>query len=370
MPSIPIMPQPSPPIPTRVSLADLRLQDGRVRGIGLHDLYYPIDIPYDWKMTSEASIEIHFTHARKLDESKSLMNVFVNGFKIADVPLTDRNDTNGRLVVQLIPRQMHPGRNWLHLFFDLHISDQDCNFRYLQEAWAEVSTTTSTMNLVHVESEPPLDLRYFPSPLLTPTDLSKNVFILPDTPTPTDLTALVRLAAKLGTYATADAVRPQAMTASEFNPARATAKHIIVIGHPETNTLLTTYHSHFPLSLRQATNNNETSTEDQNGYIQILPAPWSRQATLMIISALDSSLLTRVVDVLPILGQRFTVKGSVAIVTPDQVRGLNTGVPQLERVTRKTLSIILFGAFVTIGSMGWLVHHFHTKKEEFEDANE
>jgi hypothetical protein len=89
----------------------------------------------------------------------------------------------------------------------------------------------------------------------------------------------------------------------------------------------------------------------------------------MILSAVDESLLTRVVDVLPTLGQRFKVKGSVGIVTLDQVKGLNTGVPILEQVARETLSVILFGTFVTIGSIGWLVRHHQSRKLEFEDEN-
>lgn len=369
MPPIPITPRPLPPQPTRASFANLGLKDWRVRGIGPHDLYYPLDIPYDWKITSDASLEIHFTHARKLDKSKSLMRVFVNGFKVADVPLTDRNDTKGRLVIQLLPRQIHPGRNWLHLIFDLHVNHQDCDYRYLHEAWASVSAADSIVNLAHVNSEPPLELYYFPSPLLTPADLSQNVFVLPDTPTQADLTVLIRLAAKLGTYTAADAMRPQVMMASEFSPSVATANHIIAIGQPETNTLLATYNSYFPRPLYQDANGNETSTKEQNGYLQILPAPWSQQGTLMVISAVDNSLLTRVVDVLPTLGQRFKVKGNVAIVTLDQVSGLNVSVPLLEQVARETLSIILFGAFVTIGSIGWLVRRHHSRKQGSEDAN-
>jgi hypothetical protein len=368
MPSIPITPQPSLPKLTRMSLADLRLQEEQVRGIGPHNLYYPIDIPYDWKITSDASLEIYFSHARKLAEAKSLLTVFVNGFKMAEVPLTEHNDTAGRLVVQLVPRQLHPGRNWLRLLFDLHLDNQDCNFRYLQEAWAGISATASTVNLAHVESEPPLDLLYFPSFLLTPTDLSQNLFILPDTPTQVDLTALVRLAAKLGTYTTADALRPQVITASEFNPTVATAKHVIAMGRLETNIFLANYNSHFPLSLTQAANDYKISMPAQNGYIQILPAPWSSQANLMIISAADDSLLIRAIDSLPILGQRLTVKGSVAIVGPDQVKSLKTGVPLLEQVTQKTLSIILFGAFVSIGSIGLLIRHHHMRGQGVENA--
>jgi hypothetical protein len=366
---VPVSAQPSPARKARATFADLGFADRRVRGIGLHDLYYPLDIPYNWKVTSDATVQLRFTHAHNLDATGSIMRAFVNGFQVAGVPLTNRNDTNGRLVIQLSPRQLHPGRNWLHLAFDLHVKREDCNFRYLEEAWAEVSASGSTLNLAHVNSEPPLDLHYLPSPLVTPPDLSATLFVLPAQPTDAELTAMVRLAAKLGTYSTADGLRLRATTDAQFEPQSAPADHVVAIGGPEHNALVARYESALPQQLTGRDMRQDTTKavqqeiveplpeniEYQAGYIQVLPAPWQGPDTLMVISAYDESLLSRTVAVLPVLGQRLNVQGNVAVVLPKQVIGLSRGSlagAPLPAVTRKAVSAALFGSLVVMVALG------------------
>lgn len=363
-----VSPRPTPARTTRATFAELGFTDRRVRGIGTHDIYFPIDIPYNWKPTSDASIEVRFSHASvRLDAATSKMSAFINGFKVSDVALTTRNDTNGRLVIQLSPRQIHPGRNWLHLSFDLHVKKEDCNFRYLQEAWAIVSAEKSVVNLAHVNSAPPLELRYLPSPLVTPEDLSADIFVLAAQPTAAELTALVRTAAKLGTYVSVDGLRPRATTAGAFNPADAPGSHVIAIGAPETNALLARYDSALPQHLivspetGQASNQEfleplPTSIEYSSGYIQVLPAPWDSRGTLMVLSAFEEPLLEKAVDALPTLGKRLKLKGNVAVVMPNQIIGLNIGNlanAQLPDNMRRLLAAILIGGFALIGGFSW-----------------
>ncbi len=368
----PVTVQPLPARKSRATFVDLGFVDRQVRGIGLHDLYYPLDVPYNWKITSDASMQVRFTHAHNLDSTRSVMQAFVNGFQVANVPLTNRNDTGGRLVIQLSPRQLHPGRNWLHLAFALHVKREDCNFRYLQEAWARISATASTLNLAHVNSEPPLELRYLPSPLVTPPDLRATLFVLPARPTAAELTAMVRLAAKLGTYSDADGLRLRATSDSQFGPQTAPADHVVAIGGPKHNALVARYEAALPQQLTGSDIRQDTTKavqqeiieplpegiEYQSGYIQVLPAPWPGQDTLMVVSAYDEALLARAVAVLPVLGQRLKVQGNVAVVMPKQVIGLSmgglAGAP-LPAVTRKVVSAILFGGLVLAVGLGLIV---------------
>jgi hypothetical protein len=366
---------------SRQNFADLGFLDQRLRGIGLHDLYYPIDVPYDWKITSEASIDLRFIHARGLETPESLMSVFINGYKTSDIELNNRNADDGRLIVQLSPRQLRPGRNWLHLSVDLHLPHEDCRYRYLEEAWLQVSAGDSALNLAHVSSQPPLELRYLPSPLVTPDDLSNDLFVLPSQPTWAELTALVRLAAKLGTYtAQADGLRPVAMTAAEFDPQQPRALvpeghlHIIAIGSPLSNALLAAYDDQLPQPLRLENGAvvpasgrdllpEETAAAGQSapavGYLQVLPAPWSRQTTLVIVAAYDAASLLRAVEVMPSMGERLRTQGSVAVITPDKVKGLALGKlagTPLSGFSRLVLAFVLISAFTIISLVGWLTN--------------
>ncbi len=359
-----VIAQPSPARSARATFLELGFIDRQVNGIGLHDLYYPIDVPYDWKLTSDASIAVRFTHARGLSTSSS-MKAYINGFRVADVQLNNRNDSNGRLAIQIAPRQVHPGRNWLHLAFDLRVPNQDCNFRYIDEAWASVPANLANVNLQHVNSEPPLDVHFLPSALIVPIDLSANVFVLPAQPSSADLSAMAIVAAKLGTFSTADRLRLRATTADRFDPATASDDHAIAIGQAPTNDLLIKYDAALPQPLTrsptgsiQAAGGRELYPDELNntaGYIQLLSAPWSLRGILVAITGFtDESVLTTASD-LPVLGHRLTSQGNVAVITSQGIRGVaigNLGGVSLSISARGILAVILIGAVIGIGSVG------------------
>jgi hypothetical protein len=391
-PTAPVIPLPLVELADPRSFAELGFADRRVRGIGLHDVYYPIDLPYDWKVTSEASIDLRFTHARGLRTPESILSVFINGYRTSDIELNNRNAADGRLIVQLSTRQLHPGRNWLHLSVNLHVPHENCRYRYLEEAWFQISGSDSTINLAHVNSQPPLDLRYLPSPLVTPADLSMDVFVLPNRPGWADLTALVRLAAKLGTYSQADGLRPLAMTAVEYNPAApsspaaVTGFHIVAIGSPLSNSLLATFDNQLlqPLIPKsgagiptggRALLPEESAAPGQPapvaGYLQLLPAPWSRQTTLVVVAAYDETGILRVVDAIPSMGERLHAHGNVLVVTPNQVIGLMlgglAGAP-LSNSARVLLAGVLIGVVAAIGVVGWFSNWQRQRTAERESA--
>src|SRR5258706_1780125 len=357
----------------------LGFETQRVRGIGAHDLYYPIDIPYDWKTTSDASLELHFSHAHGMSVA-SLMTAFINGFEITNLRLDSRNADDGRLVIQLSPRQIHPGRNWLHLFFDLHIRRENCNYRYREEVWAEISADKSLANLAHVASESPLELGYLPSSLVTPPDLSENIFVLPALPSSADLTAMVRLSAKLGTYSDADGVRPQAATDATFSQERLKKADVILIGSPGTNTSIQQYDAQLPQPLKLvnglvvAATGRDLLPEEQAGqvgYIEVLPAPWEQRSSLFVFSSQSPALMERTVDVFPTLGHRWKSQGNVAVVGVDHVTVLSLGAlagVTLSTPARLILAGILIGVFIVLVIAGLIIGRlYRTRQKEAED---
>ncbi len=372
-----VTPQSTPERATQSKFAELGLTTKRVRGIGLHDLYYPVDIPYDWKMTSEASVEVHFTHGAAIT-SASLMTVFINGFETANVRLDRRNDEDGRLVIQLSPRQIHPGRNWLHIVFDLHMTRENCKYRYFEEAWAEVSAEQSLVNLAHVVSIAPLDLHYMPSYLVIPNDLSADLFVLPAVPSSTDLTAMVRIAAKLGTYSSADTVRLRATTADRFSPQN-TPTNVIAIGSPENNALINAYDAQLPQPLNLVNGQvippagRDLLPEEQTGqaaYLEVMASPWSRLDSFLVVGAHTPDLLLRVVDVLPTGGRRMKEQGNVAVVTPTVVTGFSLGNlagASLSPAARKVISGIFIGAFILITMLGGVIVYRRRRAPTQED---
>jgi hypothetical protein len=353
----------TPPVrSSRAIFSDLGLTDQKFSGIGLHDVYYPIDVPYDWKLTSDASINLHFTHAHGLAASSS-MKTYINGFRVADVQLNNRNDVDGRLNIQLSPRQVHPGRNWLHVSFDLRLPNQDCNFRYNDQAWAAIPADLSMVDLEHVNSEPPSDVHFLPSALIVPIDLSADVFVLPAQPSANDLTAMSIIAATLGTFSESDRLEPRAVLADRYEPSG--DDHAIVIGQPTANAFLAKYDTALPQPLDRSNNGSiqsaggrELYADEINntaGYIQMLPAPWSARGLMIAFTGFtDDAVLTAAKD-LPVLGHRLTSQGNVAVITSKGIRGVSIGGlagVSLSLSTRGILSVILIGAVIVIGGVG------------------
>jgi hypothetical protein len=373
--------QPVPQRPARVTFAAAGFADRWVNGIGWHDLYYPIDVPYDWKVTNDAKIDLRFAHARGL-ANESMMSASVNGKQVAAVHLTRGNADDGRQTIQISPRDVHPGRNWLHLKFDLRLPTEDCNFRYLEEAWASISAASSMLDLAHLDSEPPLDVRYWPSPLTTPNDLGASLFALSAQPTASDLSALVVLAAKLGTFSTADGLRPRATTDQAWRDDMRPGDHIIAIGLPETNKVLQQVDAQLPQPLTrsngviQPSSGRELQPDEQTnsaGYVQVLHAPWSAENTLITISAPDETIMQRTLAALPVLGQRLTQRGNVAIVNSEGLTGLILGelAGALSPAARHAMALIMLGLVVVVAIAGaWSFRRRRTAARRQESEHE
>ncbi len=376
--SQPVIPLPILEQPEQATFADLGFSIRRVEGIGQHDLYYPIDIPHDWKITNDATIELHFSHAEDLSSS-SLVNTFINGYQVASVPLTNHNESDGRLVIHLSSHQIQPGRNWLHLSFDLYLEEEDCSDQYSDEVWAEISAEDSIANLAHVNTSPPMDVSFLLSLLVTPTDLSGDWFILPEQAGEAEYSAVVRMAAKLGASSDADGLRPR-VTSSRWLAGNILPQdiRIIAIGTPENNSLLARYNDALPQPLARVNGVIQPAVgrqlmveelQSQAGYLQVLPAPGSPGDTLLVISAPNEALLWRLIDVLPMADRRLKAQGNVAIITQEKVNGLSIGLlagAPLSGLVRLALAVVLIGGFALILVIGIVINHRKQTKQQVE----
>jgi hypothetical protein len=192
------------------------------------------------------------------------------------------------------------------------------------------------------------------------------LIVLPAAPSIEDLTAMARIAAKLGTYSSEDTVRIEAVAADRFSP-QTTPTNVIAIGAPETNALIHTYDVQLPQPLSPVNGQvvsapgRELSPEEQAGqagYLEVMPSPWSRSDSFLVIGAHTPGLLLRVVEILPTGGTPMKQQGNVAVVTPTTVTGFSLGNfagASLSSASRKAISEILIGAFVLIGLLGGLV---------------
>jgi hypothetical protein len=192
------------------------------------------------------------------------------------------------------------------------------------------------------------------------------------------------LAAKLGTYSTADAVRPRATTDDRWSAELKPGDHVIAIGLPETNRILQEYDAQLPQPLARvagqlaAMGGRELHPDEitnQAGYVQLLAAPWARENKLITISAPDEPIMQRVVVALPVLGQRLKQQGNVALVDSQGLTGLSigglAGAP-LSESARKVIAPFLIGLAAVVTAAGvWSSRRKRTngKQQESEDED-
>jgi hypothetical protein len=241
-----------------------------------------------------------------------------------------------------------------------------------------VSAEKSVVSLAHVVSTAPLDLHYFPAQLLVPEDLSADLIVLPDAPSQTDLTAMVRIAAKLGTYSRTDSLGIKVTTAERFEP-RAAALNVIVLGTPDNNALLRQYDSGLPQPLSRSNGQLTPSAgrpvlpeelTGQAAYFEVISAPWSRSNSLVVLSATSPDLLMRLVDVLPTGGRRLKEEGSLAVVTQTGVTGFNFENLSGESLSAPNRLLVagLFGAaFLLIIIVGVVVVRGQARRRQQEE---
>lgn len=357
-----VKPETQPKQPSRSSFSDLGLASKLIRGIGLHDLYFPIFVPYDWKLTNEASLEIRFTHGTGI-ASASLMRVFINSQEAASIRLDDNNADAGRLVIQLSPQLVHPGRNWLHVEFDLHMPRENCKFHYFEEAWTQISADQTFVNLAHVVSIAPLDLLFLPSFLIIPDDLGADLLVVPASPSNNDLTAMLRIAAKLGTYSFTDGISIQSTRADVYKPTNQPT-NVILFGSPESNLLIQAVETSLPQPLNLVNGSVVPASgrallaDEQAGqaaYLEIMKSPWSRKDNLMVLSSRDPTRLLQLVDLFPSGGSTTKDSGNLIVLTSSQEAGFNLGTltnNSLSSTSRLLTAFLLIGAFLLVILIG------------------
>jgi hypothetical protein len=102
-------------------------------------------------------------------------------------------------------------------------------------------------------------------------------------------------------------------------------------------------------------------------------APWSAENTLITISAPDETIMQRTLAALPVLGQRLTQRGNVAIVNSEGLTGLILGelAGALSPAARHAMAVIMLGLVVVVAIAGaWSFRRRRTAARRQESEHE
>jgi hypothetical protein len=280
------LPEPQP-FPKDVSLEELGYLDRTVKGIGQQNLIYNLYIPYNVEPTS-VKLSLGLVHSADLDVLNSSFTVYLNGFSVAGILPSGQNSTAEPISIGLPAKKFRPGINFIRVGFNLHVPHSSCE-RALDTVWATV-LNSSILHMTYRNHTPMPTLKNFPLPF---SDYPGVTYVVPDHYDEKDLNYVSRLSFMLGSSSYQASDPPELMTADSFNRNKASSPNVILVGLPLENSAIRSANDLLPQPF--ATNKNSlqdgygvflptSNIEATLGLMQIMPSPWVKGGTVLVLS--------------------------------------------------------------------------------------
>ncbi|TEU10826.1 MAG: hypothetical protein E3J21_25165 [Anaerolineales bacterium] len=320
--------EPAPPA-EQFTLADLGYGERIARGTGEQSLIYVFDLPLAWS-PGDSRLKLHFVHSAILDPRVASLTVFMNGRTVSGIRL-DAPESASNVVEISIPRALiRPGRNFLRLTFDLGSPIELCDFGSAQGPWASVRPDT-TLTLPHGDSGGRLDLDDFPYLFASEVDLADLTVVLPAQSTATDFAEALNLVRNLSISDNQSPIAPRWVRAESLDE-ETKRSHLIVLGDPSRQPLLTELNSYLPLPFDLATGallptygiRVPTDAPDL-GVVQALRSPWAENRVILVVAGPSSAGYSRAIRFLTDPLMQPELAGQLAVISS----GDDTGLPQV-----------------------------------------
>jgi hypothetical protein len=180
---------------------------------------------------------------------------------------------------------------------------------------------------------------------------------------------MLHFAARIGSYANADTISLNVITADAFQQTNDPV-NVIAIGDLRSNAVIAQFNEQLPQPLPapggqiEPASGRELLPEEQDGkaaYIEIISAPWSVRSSLMVVSADSPEMLLIAIQAIPPAGRkRLNDQGTILVITPDgKTTGFSLGQfagASLSGPIRIIFAAILSLGFVIILLVGFLVN--------------
>ena len=305
------------PFRNNVSFEDLGYLDRTVRGIGQQNLIYSLYIPYDIEPVL-VKLNLALVHSPDLDILNSSFTVYLNGFSIAGILPNSRSSTAEPVTIGLPAKRFRRGINFIRVAFDLHVPHSSCE-RALESVWATI-LNSSALEINYRNHTPIPSLKDFPLPF---SDYPGFVYVIPDQFDQKDLGYISRLSFMLGTSSRQSNRPPEVLTASNFAQKSIKYPNVVLVGLPSANSVTRNTNDFLPQPFAKVGNSLEegygvylptSNTDASLGLLQMIPSPWIKGGTVLVLTGNDQQGLEWTWDALlnPALRSNFT--GNVMVV--------------------------------------------------------
>jgi hypothetical protein len=272
-----------------------QLSESGWRWISLH-------LPHNLVPINDRSyLELTISHVPPEPDKHSVIKATFNNAPLAVVTLSPENAEPTTYRFYLGNTPLIPGRNSLQVLLD---AGAGCNIR-----GAMVDVAVYASSLFHLEyslTQPHPDLALYPLPFFEWSFKYDPVYVvLPDDPSPTDLSAAATIAAGLG-QSTDGQVRLISVSDTQIPVDIRANHHLIVVGKIGSNRFLDQLDLPLPL--------DDPTLSDEQGVIQELISPWNPLHMILVIASRSDEGVTKASQALNRETHLLSMRGPVAIV--------------------------------------------------------
>jgi hypothetical protein len=256
-----------------------------------------LTLPHNWWLEQDIQVDLVYTASALLEDDRSGLTVTANDQEVASFrPVSDGTK---QVFTFTIPTELvYQGSGFLLGFEgNLRTTDATCESMFLPEQWLRILDDT-TLTLAAIIDETPPVLGNLSSTLLQDTvlDPTQVIFVLPDNPDSTALTAAAQVAARLNKQVSSKVFEFETRTTGTLTNAELEDSHLIVVGLPDDQPLLSQVGEALPAPLTEDGFLTATgmAAPPEYGVVQILLSPWNIARRMMVVSAGNAQGLSMV----------------------------------------------------------------------------
>ena len=289
------------------TLTDLGFGPRTVRGSGERSLIYAFDVPAAW------SQEGSYVTADVIADPGRVA-VAINGTDVSRQVVDQRGGLVDADLIEIDPRHMRPGRNYIRFTFDL---EEDFSCRPGSGGPAGTVTGETRLRMVHGADGARLDVGDFDEMFAAEPDMTNLVIVLPDEPTLEDLADLLHVVRTVSRSSSRFA--PRAMTTAELTELDLVS-HLVILGDQSRQTLVGALDGHLPLALAadgsvlDGARMEISGLPASPGVIEVLENPWNPVRRIVVVTGASAASYDAAMLALTADGGHQELRGVAALV--------------------------------------------------------
>lgn len=286
------------PTDNNFKLSDLRTIDNQpfkdvtVRGSSAPPVEFDFRALPDDRFTRGSSMTLVYSYGPQVNSRESAINVAIDGVAIGGKRLTSDNGATRETVAINLPENLIKPNSKIQVSFQMSPKNSaKCGVVTDQQLWGTLHSDTSfKLNRENSVSLPDLKLLPVGYPFAAPQDLSNLAIVVPDSPSNTDLLALLEFSERMGRISQADSIKLTAHTTSTVPEDVRKERNLVAIGtrdkfpFPEALKPQSQGFSLGNLFGRQSDKGQIQTLPDNGGVIKQVMSPWNKDRVLLALS--------------------------------------------------------------------------------------